>query len=305
MEIVVRPLIKTDWEFVSAIYAEGMATGIATFETKVPNWDEWTKKYFDSCRIVAEINHQVVGFAVLSQVSNREVYKGVAEVTLYVSEAHKGKHVGETLLNSLIKESETHGFWTLNAAIFSENIASVNLHQKCGFRLVGIREKLGQRHGKWHDNYLLERRSKKIGIQMKNILVLCTGNSCRSQMADGYLKSMTKGKANIYSAGIETHGLNPGAVAIMKEDGIDISQHTSNHVDEYVEVDFDYIITVCDHANENCPYIPSKNAVRLHHNFFDPSKVIGSEVEKHAAFLKAREEIKTYFEKFVKKYLAF
>ena len=134
---------------------------------------------------------------------------------------------------------------------------------------------------------------------MKNILVLCTGNSCRSQMAHGYLNKFTQGNASIYSAGIETHGLNPGAVAIMKEDGIDISHHTSNHVDEYADVNFDYIITVCDHANENCPFIPSKNAERLHHNFFDPSKVDGSETEKHAAFLKARNEIKSYLEAFV------
>ncbi|MEZ4855483.1 MAG: arsenate reductase ArsC [Gelidibacter sp.] len=136
---------------------------------------------------------------------------------------------------------------------------------------------------------------------MKNILILCTGNSCRSQMAQGYLKQFTNPKnVTVYSAGIETHGLNSGAVAIMKEDGIDISKHTSNHVDEYKNVHFDYIITVCDHANENCPYIPSKNAVRLHHNFFDPSKVKGTEDEKHIAFLKARNEIKTYCEEFIK-----
>jgi len=134
---------------------------------------------------------------------------------------------------------------------------------------------------------------------MKNILVLCTGNSCRSQMAHGYLNQFVNAKANIYSAGIETHGLNPGALSIMMEDGLDITHHTSNHVDEYANIQFDYIITVCDHANENCPYIPSKNAMRLHHNFFDPSKVIGSDEEKHAAFLKARNEIKDYFKKFV------
>lgn len=138
---------------------------------------------------------------------------------------------------------------------------------------------------------------------MKNILVLCTGNSCRSQMAHGYLNEFAKTKANIYSAGIETHGLNPGAVSIMKEDQIDISNHTSNHVDEYSNVDFDYIITVCDHANENCPFIPSKNAKRFHHNFFDPSKVVGSDEEKHSAFLKARNEIKAYFKTFVNDYL--
>lgn len=140
---------------------------------------------------------------------------------------------------------------------------------------------------------------------MKDVLVLCTGNSCRSQMAHGYLKLMTNGKANIYSAGIETHGLNPAAVSIMKEDGIDISKHTSNQVDEYSKMDFDYIITVCDHAKENCPFIPSKNAIRLHHNFFDPSKVVGSTEEKHRAFEKARNEIRIYCEEFVKRYLTF
>ena len=133
----------------------------------------------------------------------------------------------------------------------------------------------------------------------KNILVLCTGNSCRSQMAHGYLKHLLKNTASIYSAGIATHGLNPGAVAIMKEDEIDISTHTSNHVDEYQDIRWDYIITVCDHAKENCPFIPSVNAKRLHHNFFDPSKVKGSEEEIHRAFLKTRNEIKDYCTNFV------
>ncbi|MGB5319611.1 arsenate reductase ArsC, partial [Eudoraea sp.] len=106
---------------------------------------------------------------------------------------------------------------------------------------------------------------------MKNILVLCTGNSCRSQMAHGYLKKILGPKAKVYSAGIETHGLNPGAVSIMKEDLIDITSHTSNMVSEYEGIEWDFILTVCDHAKENCPYIPSKTAKRLHHNFFDPS----------------------------------
>jgi len=137
---------------------------------------------------------------------------------------------------------------------------------------------------------------------MKNVLILCTGNSCRSQMAHGYLSTM-QDKAAVYSAGIETHGLNPGAVSIMAEDGIDISGHTSNHVDEYEGIYWDFIITVCDHANENCPYIPAQNAQRLHHNFFDPSKVEGSAEEKHTAFLKAREAIKSYVQEFITTYL--
>jgi len=134
---------------------------------------------------------------------------------------------------------------------------------------------------------------------MKNILVLCTGNSCRSQMAHGYLNHFSKGNTTIYSAGIETHGLNPRAVAIMNEGHIDISAHTSNRVEEYPEVDWDYIITVCDHAHENCPFIAAPNAIRLHQNFFDPSKVKGNDQEKHAAFLKARNEIKTYCSDFI------
>jgi len=135
-------------------------------------------------------------------------------------------------------------------------------------------------------------------MEPKNILVLCTGNSCRSQMAHGYLKTLLKDRANVYSAGIETHGLNPGAVAIMQEDGIDISSHTSNHVDEYQGISWDFIITVCDHAKEHCPFIPTDKAKRIHHNFFDPSKVSGTAEEKHKAFLKARNEIRSFCERF-------
>ena len=140
---------------------------------------------------------------------------------------------------------------------------------------------------------------------MKNILVLCTGNSCRSQMAHGYLKYFAGNKAHVYSAGIETHGVNPRAIAIMKEDGIDLSAHTSNHVDEYIgKVDFDYIITVCDHAHENCPFIPAPKAVRLHYNFTDPSKLESSDEDKiHAAFEGTRNEIKEYCKKFVRTYV--
>jgi len=122
-------------------------------------------------------------------------------------------------------------------------------------------------------------------------------------MAHGYLERLQKDQAKIYSAGIETHGLNPGAVAIMAEDGIDISNHTSNHVDEYNGIEWDYIITVCDHAKENCPFIPSKNAERIHHNFFDPSKVVGTDEEKHIAFLKARNEIKKFCLNFIQEEL--
>jgi arsenate reductase len=133
----------------------------------------------------------------------------------------------------------------------------------------------------------------------KNILILCTGNSCRSQIAEGWMRHYVGELANVYSAGIETHGVNPRAIAIMKEAGIDISKHTSNHIDEYKEIPFDLMLTVCDHANENCPYFPS-TATRFHHNFFDPSKVKGTEEEIHSAFAKTCEEIRAYCENFVK-----
>ncbi|WP_214071749.1 arsenate reductase ArsC [Mucilaginibacter sp. dw_454] len=133
---------------------------------------------------------------------------------------------------------------------------------------------------------------------MKNILVLCTGNSCRSQIAEGYLRHFAGNKANVYSAGIETHGVNPKAIQVMKEDGVDISQHTSNNIDEYINVDFDFVITVCDNAKENCPYFPS-NAVKFHYNFPDPAKAVGSEEEVIVQFRDVRDMIKEYSRNFV------
>ena len=127
----------------------------------------------------------------------------------------------------------------------------------------------------------------------KNLLVLCTGNSCRSQMAEGWLRHYLSDKVNVYSAGIETHGVNPWAVAVMKEAGIDISNHTSNHIDEYRDIEFDLILTVCDHAKENCPYFPS-HAKRVHNSFPDPAGATGSEEEIMDEFRKVRDIIKNY-----------
>ncbi len=133
----------------------------------------------------------------------------------------------------------------------------------------------------------------------KKILVLCTGNSCRSQIAEGYLRHFANGKAEIYSAGIETHGVNPKAIITMLEDEIDISTHTSNNVEEYNAIEFDFVITVCDNAKENCPYFPSK-AKKFHYNFPDPAKAIGTEEEIMEQFKIVRELIKKYCKDFVK-----
>jgi len=134
--------------------------------------------------------------------------------------------------------------------------------------------------------------------QMKKVLVLCTGNSCRSQIAEGYLRHFARNKAEIYSAGVETHGVNPRAIATMKEDGIDISQHTSNNIDEYTGIDFDFIITVCDNARERCPFFPTE-AKKFHYNFPDPAKAKGTEEEISAQFRQVREMIKSYSQQFV------
>ena len=133
---------------------------------------------------------------------------------------------------------------------------------------------------------------------MKKVLILCTGNSCRSQIAHGYLALFAKEKAEVYSAGVETHGVNPRAIQTMKEDGIDITAHTSNNVNEYSGINFDYIITVCDNAKERCPYFPG-SAKRFHYNFPDPAKATGTEEEIQTEFQRVRGLIKDYIHHFI------
>jgi arsenate reductase len=135
----------------------------------------------------------------------------------------------------------------------------------------------------------------------KNVLVLCTGNSCRSQLMHGYLAQSLSNQATVYSAGIETHGVNPKAIQVMREDGVDISHHTSNHVDEYATVPFDYVITVCDNAREACPVFPSP-ATQLHHNFPDPAKASGTPAEIMEQFRAVREQVKMYAQDFARAY---
>jgi len=134
---------------------------------------------------------------------------------------------------------------------------------------------------------------------MKKILVLCTGNSCRSQIAEGYLRHFAGETAEVYSAGIETHGVNPKAIETMKADGIDISAHTSNNVNEYMDIDFDFLITVCDNAKESCPYFPTQ-AKKFHYNFPDPAKASGTETEVQEQFTVVRDMIKNYSKDFIK-----
>ncbi|MFZ1399154.1 MAG: N-acetyltransferase family protein [Candidatus Promineifilaceae bacterium] len=165
MSITIHPMQAADWTSVSQIYADGMATGEATFETEVPTWEIWNAGRMATCRFVARSEAgEVVGWAALSAVSSRCVYAGVAEVSVYVAPTSWGQGIGKQLLQALVDGSEGQGIWMLQASIFPENVASVTLHEKCGFRVVGRREKLGQQYGRWRDVLFMERRSTKVGV---------------------------------------------------------------------------------------------------------------------------------------------
>jgi phosphinothricin acetyltransferase len=154
-----------DWEQVRSIYVEGIATGNATFETDPPDWQSWNAAHLAQCRLVARNEGSVVGWAALTPVSGRCVYSGVAEVSLYVAEVARGQGIGRKLLAGLVSESERNGIWTLQAGILAENRASIAVHERCGFREVGRREKLGKLRGVWRDVVVMERRSKRVGIE--------------------------------------------------------------------------------------------------------------------------------------------
>ncbi|WP_435624393.1 N-acetyltransferase family protein [Flagellimonas sp.] len=162
--MIIRSMQATDWEEVSRIYAEGIQTGFATFEQQVPSYESWDKAHVESCRLIAEDEGQVLGWAALSPVSSRCVYGGVAEVSVYIGENSRGKGVGKALLNQLVSASEEAGFWTIQSGIFPENEASIALHEKVGFRFIGKRERVAKNHGEWKDNLLFEKRSETIGI---------------------------------------------------------------------------------------------------------------------------------------------
>lgn len=164
MNYIIDEMNESDWQQVSEIYLAGIKTEIATFQSDVPNWEEWDKGHLTSCRFVARSGEEILGWVALSPVSSRCVYAGVVDVSIYISDKHRGKGVGSSLLNNLIQQSEKEGYWTLQSGIIKDNIPSRMLHKKCGFREIGYRERIGRmNNGKWHDVILMERRSKLIG----------------------------------------------------------------------------------------------------------------------------------------------
>ncbi|MDB5017745.1 MAG: ywnH [Mucilaginibacter sp.] len=160
----IENLTEKHWPEVKAIYESGVATGNANFSHQVPDWLEWDSTHVKNCRLVAVENNQVIGWAALTAISDRCVFAGVAEVSVYIAEGFRGKGIGKTLLAQLVKESEQNNFWTLESRIFAENAASIKIHEENGFRIVGSRERIGQLNGVWRDTLLLERRSIEVGI---------------------------------------------------------------------------------------------------------------------------------------------
>ncbi len=163
-DLRIEPMIEAHWPAVRRIYEAGIAGGDATFETASPEWEDWDAGHLPECRLVASLGDEVAGWAALSGVSDRCVYGGVAEVSVYVDPAFTGRGVGSGLMAALVAASEDAGLWTLQAGIFPENAASIALHHKHGFRTVGIRERLGRGNGRWRDVALLERRSDRVGV---------------------------------------------------------------------------------------------------------------------------------------------
>ena len=164
MNCVVDQMKADDWEQVRSIYLEGLRSGNSTFETEAPSWEQWNEGHLEFARLVMRAGDEILGWAALSPVSKRSVYRGVAELTVYVTERARGKGIGRALLEALIDESERNGIWTLQASIFPENLASAKLHSRCGFREVGTRERIAKLNGVWRDTLLLERRSDRVGI---------------------------------------------------------------------------------------------------------------------------------------------
>jgi phosphinothricin acetyltransferase len=163
MPVNIRAMTSDDRDAVLAIYQEGIATGMATLETEPPDWEQWDQTHKPECRLVTEEDGRVVAWAALTSVSHRPCYRGVVEETIYVAADAQGRGLGRTLMERLIEESERAGYWTLQAAIFPENAVSVALHEACGFRSVGVQQRVGEREGRFHDVLLMERRSPTVG----------------------------------------------------------------------------------------------------------------------------------------------
>lgn len=261
MALVISGMDEGSWESVRRIYQQGMDTNIATFETVCPSYEAFDASHTADCRYVIRADGDIVGWAALSPVSSRNVYRGVAEVSVYVDEAYRGKKAGTQLLSHLIQCSEQSGYWTLQAGIMQDNEASIHLHKKCGFRVIGYRERVAQdRFGTWRNTVLMERRSRVVGAEKesRSVAFICVHNSCRSQIAEALCRHFAGDVFDCYSAGTEVKDkINQDAVRLMKKlYGIDMEQtQRPKLLAELPPVD----IVITMGCNVVCPALPAKH----------------------------------------------
>ena len=276
----------------TAVSFETDAVCIKDMEQRIQDFISGGYPYF-----VYEINNIVVGYCYLHAWSGHCAYRTSVEISIYIDKDYLNKQIGSVMMDHLLNKIDLSRFHTIIAGIALPNEASIALHEKYGFKNISHFKEIGNKFAEWRDlghwQLILEDRVK--------VLILCTGNSCRSQMAHGFLQSFDKGM-KVCSAGTDAAGkLNAGAVKAMKEVGIDISGHTSDSVEKYLDQDWDYVITVCGGANEVCPAFTGNVKHRIHIGFDDPSHATGSPDFIESEFRRVRDEIKSgFFEFYIK-----
>lgn len=296
----IRKATLEDAKGICAIYNYYVEHTAITFETASVSEDEMKQRIAGSMAnnlpyYVGEIANKIVGYCYLHNWNNRSAYSTTKEVSIYLDKDQNGKGLGTILYQHLFEEAYKKDIHALIAGICIPNESSTRLHEKFGFRQVSHLKEIGRKFDRWHDvgHWLLI-----INQRPPRILILCTGNSCRSQMAHGFLQSFDP-KLSVYSAGTQASGkVNPKCTEVMQDAGVDISHHTSDQVEKYRNEEWDYVITVCGGANESCPAFSGTVKNRLHLGFEDPSEAIGSPEFIHAEFLRVRDEIKAAFYKF-------
>jgi thioredoxin type arsenate reductase len=290
-DLGVRLATVDDAPAIARIHNEGIVERIATFETEPRTAAQVASGIAEKGdrypTVVVERDGQIVAWASAGRYRDRPAYGGVAEHSVYVARVARGTGAGRAALDGLCREYATRGFWKLVSRIFPENTASLALHERCGFRVVGVYQRHGRLEGEWRDCVIVERL---LDARKSRVLFLCTHNSARSQMAEGLLRAMAGDRFEVQSAGTEKTAVHPLAIRAMAERGIDVSAHTSKVVGGLVQEPWDYLITVCDDANERCPVVPGIRK-RWHWSLEDPARVAGSEDERLAVFRRVRDEI--------------
>lgn len=299
---MIRKVTIEDAGRICEIYNYYVVNTVVSFETDAVSIEDMKQRIQDSISgdypyFVYEINNIVVGYCYLHAWSGRCAYRTSTEISIYIDKDFLHRGIGRIMMDHMLNNIDLSRFHTIIAGIALPNEASIALHEKYGFEKISHFKEIGFKFGKWRDvghwQLIPENKVK--------VLILCTGNSCRSQMAHGFLQSFDK-NLKVCSAGTDAAGkLNAGAVKAMKEAGIDISGHTSDPVEKYLDEDWDYVITVCGGANESCPAFSGKVKSRIHIGFDDPSHATGSQEFIESEFIRVRDEIKTrFFEFYIK-----